>query len=206
MLRPTELAHMFGKIDLFLLDQLLKGNFASHMRILDAGCGWGHNLKYLCSLGMDVHGIDTDFQAISHVQSFAKSHYPDVYMDRFRHEAIEDTSFSEAFFQAIYCIAVLHFSHHHRHFKHLIDHLWRVLALEGIMFVRLWINQEVPLGWADKGAGVFVNLSDQVVYLPTLQEVLTIQDQLEARAYEPYVVVKYNGEPCILNWYLQKKG
>ena len=39
-----ELNKVLGNIDLYLLDQLLKGRITRDMKILDAGCGEGRNL------------------------------------------------------------------------------------------------------------------------------------------------------------------
>ncbi len=38
---------LFGQIDIYVFDQILRGNIAPGMRILDAGCGYGRNLVYL---------------------------------------------------------------------------------------------------------------------------------------------------------------
>lgn len=55
---PQELADIFGDIDIYLFDQLLKGRVTPGMRILDAGCGAGRNLQYLLRCGFEVFGID----------------------------------------------------------------------------------------------------------------------------------------------------
>ena len=44
----------FGNIDIYLFDQLLRGNIAPGMRVLDAGCGGGRNLVYLLREGYEV--------------------------------------------------------------------------------------------------------------------------------------------------------
>ena len=45
MSKPT-LQEQFGSIDIYLFDQLLKGNISPDMKILDAGCGFGRNIVY----------------------------------------------------------------------------------------------------------------------------------------------------------------
>lgn len=42
---------LFGQIDIYLFDQLLRGRIGPGMRILDAGCGNGRNLLYLLQPG-----------------------------------------------------------------------------------------------------------------------------------------------------------
>ena len=43
----ANLPEQFGPIDIYLFDQLLRGNIRPGMRIFDAGCGGGRNLIYL---------------------------------------------------------------------------------------------------------------------------------------------------------------
>ena len=40
------LQKQFGPIDIYLFDQLLRGNIGPGMTIFDAGCGYGRNLRY----------------------------------------------------------------------------------------------------------------------------------------------------------------
>ncbi|WP_332912670.1 hypothetical protein [Algoriphagus boritolerans] len=42
----TELNQLLGNVDIYLLDQILKGRFSKEMKILDAGCGEGRNAVY----------------------------------------------------------------------------------------------------------------------------------------------------------------
>ena len=43
-LAPFDLTGLFGDIDIYLFDQLLRGRLVPGMRVLDAGCGAGRNL------------------------------------------------------------------------------------------------------------------------------------------------------------------
>ena len=54
---PT-LQEQFGQIDIYLFDQLLRGNITPGMRVLDAGCGSGRNLVYLLREGYEVFAVD----------------------------------------------------------------------------------------------------------------------------------------------------
>ena len=54
-----------GNIDIYLLDQILKGRFNKGMKILDAGCGEGRNLIYFMREGFTVYGIDENHLAIN---------------------------------------------------------------------------------------------------------------------------------------------
>ena len=52
------LQELFGSIDIYLFDQLLKGRLVPGMRVLDAGCGSGRNLVYFLRNGFEVFGVD----------------------------------------------------------------------------------------------------------------------------------------------------
>ena len=57
----------FGQIDIYVFDQILRGNIASGMRVLDAGCGYGRNLVHLLREGCEVFALDLDANAVDHV-------------------------------------------------------------------------------------------------------------------------------------------
>jgi tellurite methyltransferase len=44
----------FGQIDIYVFDQILRGNIDKSMRVLDAGCGYGRNLVHLLREGCEV--------------------------------------------------------------------------------------------------------------------------------------------------------
>ena len=50
------LQEQFGQIDIYVFDQILRGNIAQGMRVLDAGFGGGRNLVYLLREGYEVFG------------------------------------------------------------------------------------------------------------------------------------------------------
>ncbi|WP_213806205.1 class I SAM-dependent methyltransferase [Granulicella sp. dw_53] len=131
------LVEQFGNIDIYLFDQLLRGNVALGMRVLDAGCGGGRNLVYLLREGYEVFGVDRSREAVDAVQSMAAGLAPGLDAGNFRVEAVEGMSFADGFADVVICNAVLHFSRDDAHFDGMARELWRVLRPGGMLFCRL---------------------------------------------------------------------
>src|SRR5580765_4021730 len=106
----------FGPIDIYLFDQLLRGQITLGMRVLDAGCGSGRNLIYLLRSGYDVSAVDADPAAVKAVRKIVAELAPALSVDNIRAEAIERMSFPAASFDAVLSSAVLHFSKDDAHF------------------------------------------------------------------------------------------
>src|SRR4051812_47464553 len=116
-----DLRAWFGGIDIYLFDQLLKGNLKPPMRMLDAGCGTGRNLTYFFRAGFDVHAADEDDDALNHVREMAAELAPDLPPDHFRAEKLEELSFPAESFDLVICNAVLHFANDEDHFQRMLD-------------------------------------------------------------------------------------
>ena len=66
---PTlSLQEQFGQIDIYVFDQILRGNIVAGMRVLDAGCGYGRNLVHLLREGCEVFAVDADAGGVQHVR------------------------------------------------------------------------------------------------------------------------------------------
>jgi len=133
----SALESAFGKIDIYLFDQLLRGRILPHMRIFDAGCGSGRNLVYLMREGYEVFGVDADPEAIRSTRQLAASLAPALPPANFRLERIEDMSFPGAFADVVLGSAVLHFARDDDHFTSMLNSMWRVLKPGGLLFCRL---------------------------------------------------------------------
>jgi tellurite methyltransferase len=136
---PT-LQQQFGQIDIYLFDQLLRGNIVPGMRVLDAGCGSGRNLVYLLREGYEVFASDQNPAAIELTRSIA----PTLPADNLRLEPIEAISHPDASFDLVICSAVLHFSRDDAHFNAMLHNLWRVLKPGGLLFCRLASTIGIP--------------------------------------------------------------
>ncbi|HEX3969260.1 MAG TPA: class I SAM-dependent methyltransferase [Edaphobacter sp.] len=129
---PT-LQEQFANIDIYLFDQLLRGNIHPGMRVLDAGCGPGRNLVYLHREGFEIFASDQSPAAIEHTRALL----PTLPRENLRLEAIENIAYPDATFDLVLCSAVLHFSRDDAHFHAMLNNLWRMLKPNGLFFCRL---------------------------------------------------------------------
>jgi SAM-dependent methyltransferase len=128
---------VFGDIDIYVFDQILKERFGAKSKILDAGCGYGRNLVYFLQNDYDVYGVDQTSDAIEHVKKLAKEFNFNISSDNFRVGSTENMPFESDFFDSIISSAVLHFAKDEDHFFKMFDEMWRVLKVGGMFFARL---------------------------------------------------------------------
>lgn len=134
---PSELRAVFGAIDIYVFDQLLKGRLTDGMRVLDAGCGSGRNSEYLMACGAEVFGVDSDASAIERIRTVAARRAPALPAENFQVGDIADLPFPEHRFDAVICSAVLHFAQNQDVFEVMVSELWRVLKPGGLFLARL---------------------------------------------------------------------
>ncbi len=128
-----DLNRAIGNLDLYLLDQILKGRFEGRTKILDAGCGEGRNLPYFVNNGYEVHGVDLDPKAVV----MAMMSYRSVPKGNWSAGDIESLPWSNDFFDAVICSAVLHFARDYDHFHSMMTELIRLLKPGGLLFIRM---------------------------------------------------------------------
>jgi tellurite methyltransferase len=133
----VDLAATFGRIDIYLFDQLLRGRIPPGARVLEAGCGSGRNLQYLLQAGYEVVAADEDPAAIDSVRRMAAVLAPALPATNFRVEPVESMSFPEATADVVVSSAVLHFSRDDAQFAAMLTSMWRVLRPGGMLFCRL---------------------------------------------------------------------
>jgi SAM-dependent methyltransferase len=130
-------SELFGEIDIYLFDQILKNRFDASMSILDAGCGGGRNLVNFLRNGFEVFAIDRNPEAVQFVGDLASSLAPELSSENFQVAEIEAMPFPNECFDAVISCAVLHFARDEEHFNRMLEQLWRVLKTNGMLFVRL---------------------------------------------------------------------
>lgn len=131
------LLQQLGSIDLYLLDQILRGRIAPGARILDAGCGSGRNLRWLLEHGYNVHALDESAAAVARTRELAAALAPDLPSGNFRVERVQDASFAPRSFDVVLSIAVLHFMADEAEFGAALRAMFALLKPGGLFFARL---------------------------------------------------------------------
>lgn len=198
-----QLNNELGNIDLYLLDQILKGNVSKNAKILDAGCGEGRNLVYFLNNGYDVYGIDANEDAIRMLHFILGSKYPEVDKGRFSVGQIQNLPYQDNTFDYVICSAVLHFADSQDDWLRMMQQLIRVMRVNGILFIRaasdfgLTGHQELKDGQYQLPDGSVRFLLNKTILDSTMNE-------LSLEPIEPYKTVIVHGQRCMTTLVMRK--
>ena len=131
------LVEIFGQIDIYLFDQLLKGRISASDRILDTGCGSGRNAEFMLRQGWNIWAVDSNPSAVAAFRSTAADCGRDLEDERVQVAALDALPFGDGVFDVVVCSAVLHFADDDAHFERMVTELFRVLRAGGVFFARL---------------------------------------------------------------------
>ena len=120
----TDLSSLFGPIDIYLFDQILRGRIAPGMTVFDAGCGQGRNLVFLLQEGYEVFAVDPSPSSIEAARALARELAPRLPASNFRAEAVESNSFADGCADVVLSSAVLHFARDEEHFRAMLEGTW----------------------------------------------------------------------------------
>lgn len=199
-----KLNKILGNIDLYLLDQLLKGRFSPSMKILDAGCGEGRNLMYFLQNNYDVAGIDSNPGAIRMLQFVARSLNPEIGKENFVEGNIEKMPYQDEEFDLLICSAVLHFAEDHNHFKNMLKELCRVTKKQGMIFIRTASSIGIEDKLGESSNGVYDLPDGSRRYLIHRRHIEEIPEKYNLEYLEPFKTVNVADKRCMSNLMLRK--
>lgn len=202
------LQEQFGQIDIYLFDQLLRGNITPDMRVVDAGCGGGRNIQYLLRAGCEVFGVDISAEAVAEVRKMASDLAPGLPADNFQVAAVEAMPFADEFADVVVCNSVLHFARDEKHLEEMVRGLWRVLRPGGMLFCRLASTIGMAPGMAFESVdGRRYRMSHGAEWLlvdePMLME---LTRSLAGELVDPLKTTVVQGQRCMTTWVLKKKA
>ena len=152
----SQLNQSLGNVDIYLLDQILKGRFHSSMKVLDAGCGEGRNLIWFMQQGFEIHAIDQNEGALQMLKYQMRSLAREDLLENVYHMDLAEMLFPDKAFKIVICSAVLHFANNEQHFNAMLRELTRVTAGGGYLFIRTATNRGMKASaYQDLGNGRF---------------------------------------------------
>lgn len=196
---------LVGNIDIYLLDQILKGKYEHSQRILDAGCGTGRNLFYFLKQGLEVYGIDSKEESIATLKAWCQEQFPHYPLEHFQWQNIETMTFEPSSFDVVISNAVLHFARDKAHFEQLLQTMWRVLKPQGHLFVRLASSIGIEEKIIPVGQGQYLLPDESIRFLVNEADLLHYTQQLGASLTEYIKTTNVQGLRCMTTWCLQKQ-
>lgn len=200
------LREIFGNIDIYVFDQLLKGRIQQHHKILDAGCGGGRNLIYFLKNEYEVFAVDQKPEAMEQVRHLAQVLAPKLPVDHFQLCPIEKIPFDPESFDWIICNAVFHFAQHPAHFEAMLLSLWEQLKPGGVLFARL----ATDIGIEDKveplGNQRFRCPDGSEWFLSSEKDLLRYTQSLGGILLDPIKTTNVQNLRAMTTWVLQKES
>lgn len=201
---PNNLKQLYGNIDIYLFDQLLKGRFDDCRRIIDIGAGGGRNLHYFLQNGYEVYGIDPSAAAVESIKQLAALLAPGHPSGNFIVAAAEQLPFETDFFDLAICSAVLHFADSHAHFDAMLRSVWRILKPGGYFFARIASDIGIEELVTPLGDGIYLLPDGTNRYLVNEETLLKYTSALGAELFEPIKTTNVQNLRCMTTWCLRK--
>lgn len=202
------LVEQFGNIDIYVFDQLQRGNIAPGMKVLDAGCGGGRNLVYLLREGCEVFAADASAEAVAHLRLVASSLAPNLPPENFHVETVEAMSFPDQFVDVVISNAVLHFARDDDHFEAMVHSMWRKLRPGGLFFCRLasTIGLEHNHLIQQIAGRRFLMPSGMEWYLVDEALLMRLTKELGGELVDPLKTTVVQGVRCMTTWVVRKRA
>jgi SAM-dependent methyltransferase len=193
----------FGQIDIYVFDQILRGNIAAGMKVLDAGCGYGRNLVYLLREGCDVYALDANSEGIEHVRALAAELNPRLPVENFEVGAIEVLPFDDGFADVVMCNSVLHFARDQHQFLTMLSELWRVLRPGGLLFTRM--GSRIGVEFEQVRPDIYRIGDGQEWFLVDEELLLGLTKELNGVMVDPLKTTIVQDYRCMTTWVLRKR-
>ena len=194
----------FGRIDIYVFDQILRGNIRQGMKVLDAGCGGGRNIVYLLSEGVEVYAVDQSPEAVQTVRAMAAVLAPSLPAENFWVAAVEQMPFQDGFADVVICNSVLHFAKDDEHFVAMIAELWRVLKPGGMLFCRL--GSTIGMEFERLRGNVFRVGDGQEWLLVNEGMLMRLTQEMGGTLVDPLKTTVVQGSRCMTTWVVRKRA
>jgi SAM-dependent methyltransferase len=193
----------FGQIDIYVFDQILRGNIAAGMKVLDAGCGYGRNLVYLLREGCEVYALDASPEGVDHVRSLAAELNPILPPENFQVGQIEAMPFADGFADVVMCNSVLHFARDQHQFLSMLEELWRVLRPGGLLFTRM--ASRIGMDFEQVRPDIYRIGDGQEWFLVDEELLLGLTSELNGVMVDPLKTTIVQDYRCMTTWVVRKR-
>ena len=193
----------FGQIDIYVFDQILRGNIGAGMRVLDAGCGYGRNLVHLLRERCEVFALDADAEGVDHVRQLSASLMTGLPAENFQLGSIERMPFPDDFADVVICNSVLHFARDDQQFQAMLMGLWRVLKPGGMLFCRL--GSRIGMDFEQLRGNIFKVGDGSRWYLVDEEMLLNWTEELNAVLVDPLKTTIVQDFRCMTTWVMRKR-
>lgn len=193
----------FGQIDIYVFDQILRGNIAAGMKVLDAGCGYGRNLVYLLREGCEVYALDANPESVQHVRALAAELNPKLPAENFQVGQIEAMPFADGFADVVMCNSVLHFARDQHQFLTMLEELWRVLRPGGLLFTRM--GSRIGMQFEQIRPDIYRIGDGQEWFLVDEELLLGLTSELNGVMVDPLKTTIVQDYRCMTTWVLRKR-
>jgi SAM-dependent methyltransferase len=200
-----DLQTLLGGIDIYLLDQVMRGRIAAGHSLLEAGCGRGRNLAYFLGQGDEVYALDPDPAAVRFVQELAARLAPGLPAGNFRAEPVEASSFPDAVADVVVSSAVLHFARDDAHFRAMLDGSWRLLKPGGLFFCRLASTIGMESRMRPLGNRRFLLPDGSQRYLVDEALLMALTVELGGNLLDPLKTTVVQDQRCMTTWIVRKR-
>lgn len=201
-----DLPALFGQMDIYLFDQLLRSRITPGMTVLDAGCGRGRNLVFFLHEGYEVYAVDPDPDAIRAVQTLAGKLAPELPATNFRAEPVESNSFPDQSSHVVLSNAVLHFANDVEHFEGMLRGSWRLVKPEGLFFCRLASSIGMESRVKPLGGRRFSLPDGSERFLVDEPYLLELTSGLGGELLDPLKTTVVQNRRCMTTWVMAKAG
>jgi len=176
---PLTVREQFGQIDIYVFDQILRGNITAGMTVLDAGCGYGRNLVHLLREGCRVLALDADPKAVDHVRQLSAALATGLPAENFQVGQIEAMPFAQ------------------------VSELWRVLRPGGMLFCRL--GSRIGMDFEPVRAGIYRVGDGSEWFLVDEDMLLELIEELNAVLVDPLKTTIVQDYRCMTTVVLRKR-